>query len=160
MRLDIRIRMVLVGVIVLRSSRVTGVTGLIITVIVNQKKMKKKKKKMIEDIVTRLREHALEGIWDFTKCSWDIQDAADEIERLRASVINTFDNGFDEIERLRALLDNTLERENKDNLRQLEIVRKIESDRNRWRATAEVLARELGKVEYADAEWHNQEGLH
>ena len=97
---------------------------------------------MIDDIVTRLREHALEGIWDFTKCSWDIQDAADEIERLRT------------------LLDNTLERENKDNLRQLEIVRKIESDRNRWRATAEVLARELGKVEYADAEWHNQEGLH
>lgn len=33
-------------------------------------------------------------------------------------------------------------------------------DRNRWRATAEVLARELGKVEYADAEWLNQEGLH
>jgi plasmid stabilization system protein ParE len=37
-----------------------------------------------DDIVTRLREHALEGIWDFTKCSWDIQEAADEIERLRA----------------------------------------------------------------------------
>jgi hypothetical protein len=33
-------------------------------------------------------------------------------------------------------------------------------DRNRWRATAEVLARELGKVEYADAEYNNQEGLH
>lgn len=41
MRLDIRIRMVLVGVIVLRSSRVTGVIGLIITVIANQKKTKK-----------------------------------------------------------------------------------------------------------------------
>lgn len=66
----------------------------------------------------------------------------------------------DEIERLRTLLDNTLERENKDNARQLDIVRKVESDRNRWRATAEVLARELGKVEYADAEWRNQEGLH
>ena len=65
-----------------------------------------------------------------------------------------------EIERLRTLLDNALERENKDNLRQLEIVRKVESDRNRWRATAEVLARELGKVEYANAEWHNQEGIH
>lgn len=37
---------------------------------------------------------------------------------------------------------------------------KVESDRNRWRATAEVLARELGKVEYANAEYHNQEGLH
>lgn len=37
----------------------------------------------MDDIVTRLREHALEGIWDFTKCSWDIQEAADEIERLR-----------------------------------------------------------------------------
>ena len=41
---------------------------------------------MSDDIVTRLREHALEGIWDFTKCSWDIQEAADEIERLRAQV--------------------------------------------------------------------------
>ena len=39
---------------------------------------------MTDDIVTRLREHALEGIWDFTKCAWDIQDGADEIERLRA----------------------------------------------------------------------------
>lgn len=36
---------------------------------------------MTDDIVTRLREHAPEGIWDFTKCSWDIQEAADEIER-------------------------------------------------------------------------------
>ena len=36
---------------------------------------------MTDDIVTRLREHASEGIWDFTKCSWDIQEAADEIER-------------------------------------------------------------------------------
>ena len=41
---------------------------------------------MADDIVTRLREHALEGIWDFTKCSWDIQEAADEIERLRADL--------------------------------------------------------------------------
>ena len=40
----------------------------------------------MDDIVTRLREHAAEGIWDFTKCSWDIQDAADEIERLREEV--------------------------------------------------------------------------
>jgi len=41
---------------------------------------------MTDDIVTRLREHALEGIWDFTKCSWDIQEAADEIERLRSEL--------------------------------------------------------------------------
>jgi hypothetical protein len=33
-------------------------------------------------------------------------------------------------------------------------------DRNRWRATAEVLARELGNVEIANHEWKNQEGLH
>ena len=66
----------------------------------------------------------------------------------------------DEIERLRALLDNVLERENKYNAIQLQMVRKVESDRNRWRATAEVLARELGKVEYANAEYENQEGLH
>jgi hypothetical protein len=38
----------------------------------------------------------------------------------------------DEIERLRTLLDNTLERENKNDARQLEIVRKVEADRDRW----------------------------
>jgi cell division protein FtsB len=38
---------------------------------------------MAEDIVKSLREQALEGIWDFTKASFDMQDAADEIERLR-----------------------------------------------------------------------------
>jgi hypothetical protein len=38
---------------------------------------------MTDDIVTRLREQALEGIWDFTAASFDMQDAADEIERLR-----------------------------------------------------------------------------
>ena len=32
-------------------------------------------------------------------------EAADEIERLRASVIDTFNNGFDEIERLRKELE-------------------------------------------------------
>jgi len=89
-----------------------------------------------------------------------------EYLRLWASVdendqaVRDLHKAADEIERLRTLLDNTLERENKDNARQLDIVRKVELDRNRWRATAEVLARELGKVEYADAEYHNQEGLH
>ena len=91
---------------------------------------------MSDDIVTRLRNIYTMGQMGV------VHEAADEIERIRL------------------LLDNVLERENKDNLRQLEIVRKVESDRNRWRATAEVLARELGKVEYANAEWHNQEGLH
>jgi plasmid stabilization system protein ParE len=38
---------------------------------------------MAEDIVKSLREQALEGIWDFTKASFDMQVAADEIERLR-----------------------------------------------------------------------------
>jgi hypothetical protein len=42
------------------------------------------------NIVTRLREHASEGISDFTKCSWDIQEAADEIERLRV-LLEVFD---------------------------------------------------------------------
>jgi hypothetical protein len=69
---------------------------------------------MNDDIVTRLHENCgCSGTEEFgyncTNC-----DAADEIERLRA------------------LLDNTLERENKDNLRQLEIVRKAEADRDRW----------------------------
>jgi hypothetical protein len=98
---------------------------------------------MSDDIVTRLRDTADYCRIDGNAWGWkDCLEAADEIERIRL------------------LLDNVLERENKDNLRQLEIVRKVESDRNRWRATAEVLARELGKVEYANAEWHNQEGLH
>ena len=47
-----------------------------------------------------------------------------------------YDQAADEIERLRALLDNTLERENKDNARQLQIVRKVEADRDRWKALA------------------------
>lgn len=44
-----------------------------------------------------------------------------------------YEEAADEIERLRTLLDNTLERENKDNARQLQIVRKVEADRDRWR---------------------------
>jgi cell division protein FtsB len=40
---------------------------------------------MIDDIVTRLRITAQEGcsVTDWTKLSWDIQEAADEIEKLR-----------------------------------------------------------------------------
>jgi hypothetical protein len=40
---------------------------------------------MTEDIVTRLRVFALEGVdvCDWTRLSWDIQEAADEIENLR-----------------------------------------------------------------------------
>ena len=105
-----------------------------------------KKKKMIDDIVTRLRKQMSNEF------------VIDHPNMVRVPTI--YEEAADEIERLRTLLDNALERENKNNLRQLEIVRKVESDRNRWRATAEVLARELGKVEYANAEWHNQEGLH
>ena len=101
---------------------------------------------MIDDIVTRLRKQMSNEF------------VIDHPNMVRVPTI--YEEAADEIERIRLLLDNALERENKDNLRQLEIVRKVESDRNRWRATAEVLARELGKVEYANAEWHNQEGLH
>lgn len=45
---------------------------------------------------------------------------------------NTCREAADEIERLRTLLDNALERENKNNARQLQIVRKVEADRDRW----------------------------
>ena len=48
-----------------------------------------------------------------------------------------YEEAADEIERLRTLLDNTSERENKDNARQLEIVRKVEADRDRWRKWGE-----------------------
>ena len=70
---------------------------------------------MTDDIVTRLHENcgcyaANEFGYNCTNC-----DAADEIERLRT------------------LLDNALERGNKDNARQLQIVRKVEADRDRWR---------------------------
>ena len=103
-----------------------------------------------DDIVTRPEQEM-----DFVEYLrlWASVDANDQ-------AVRDLHKAADEIERLRTLLNNTLERENKDNARQLDIVRKVESDRNRWRATAEVLARELGKVEYADAEWRNQEGLH
>ena len=42
-----------------------------------------------DDIVTRLRITALEGcsVTDWTKLSWDIQEAADEIERLRKLLV-------------------------------------------------------------------------
>jgi hypothetical protein len=33
------------------------------------------------------------------------------------------------------------------------------NDADRWHRTAEVLARELGKVEYAEAEYQNQEDV-
>jgi hypothetical protein len=54
---------------------------------------------MTDDIVTRLKELATEErpLWRSA-----MVEAADEIERLRASVINTSDNAFDEVERLRA----------------------------------------------------------
>ena len=45
------------------------------------------------DIVIRLREHALEGIWDFTRCSFDIQEAADKIERFYV-LLELFDNYY------------------------------------------------------------------
>jgi hypothetical protein len=35
---------------------------------------------------------------------------------------------------------------------------RLKKERNRWRAVAEVLALELGRVEIASAEWENQEG--
>jgi len=41
---------------------------------------------MNADLITRLREAALEGIWDFTQASFDMQNAADEIERLEKLV--------------------------------------------------------------------------
>ena len=49
---------------------------------------------MRDDIVKRLRGQRTNRVL--------CEEAADEIERLRASVINTFENSFDEIERLRA----------------------------------------------------------
>jgi hypothetical protein len=36
---------------------------------------------------------------------------------------------------------------------------KVQVERDQWKRTAEVLARELGKVEYAQAEYENQEGV-
>jgi len=55
-----------------------------------------------DDILTRLREAAqVDEYYAITVHRPMLIAIADEIERLRASVINTFDNGFDEIERLR-----------------------------------------------------------
>ena len=68
---------------------------------------------MSDDIVTRLEQ---EHWCDADNCNL-AQLAADEIERLRK------------------MLDDVLERENKDNARQLEIVRKLEANRDLWRNT-------------------------
>jgi hypothetical protein len=73
---------------------------------------------MSDDIVTRLQ-----GSWDCS-CLYIKEHGLDR-KCLHCEAA-------DEIERLRTLLDNTLERENKDNARQLEIVRKVEADRDRW----------------------------
>ena len=59
----------------------------------------------------------------------------------------------DEIERLRTLLDKTLERENKDNARQLEIVRKVEADRDRWKKWGDI-AEEMYKYLAQEWCWH------
>ena len=60
---------------------------------------------MGDDIVTRLRGWKVEPypipIGACIENGAVMEEAADEIERLRASVINTFDYGFDEIELLR-----------------------------------------------------------
>ena len=38
-------------------------------------------------------------------------------------------------------------------------IERLRADRDRWRKTAEMLARELGKPEYAQAEYDNQGDL-
>lgn len=50
-----------------------------------------------------------------------------------------YEEAADEIERLRKMLDDVLERGNKDNERQLDIVRKVEDDRDRWKKAAELM---------------------
>lgn len=67
---------------------------------------------MKDDIVTRLRNE-----WAVCQTCMAANEAVDEIERLRK------------------MLDAVLERENKDNARQLEIVRKVEANRDLWRNT-------------------------
>jgi ATP-dependent protease ClpP protease subunit len=48
---------------------------------------------MNDDIMTRLRTTALEGcsVTDWTRLSWDIQEAADEIELLRKLAHNLYE---------------------------------------------------------------------
>jgi hypothetical protein len=48
-----------------------------------------------QDVVTRLRTTALEGcsVTDWTRLSWDIQEAADQIEQLRA-LLKLFDDHY------------------------------------------------------------------
>lgn len=73
---------------------------------------------MNDDIVTRLR---LRLMGDGFANPEETSEAADEIERLRT------------------LLNNTLERENQNNARQLELVRKVEANRDMWRKTCSKL---------------------
>ena len=74
---------------------------------------------MNDDIVTRLRKPLPYNLVGLTT-----KDLGNE--RYEAA---------DEIERLRKMLDAVLERENKDNARQLDIVRKVEANRDIWRNT-------------------------
>lgn len=68
---------------------------------------------MNDDIVTRLRMFSLD-------------DGTNALNQLLG-------DAADEIERLRKMLDDVLERENKDNATQLEIVREVEANRDMWR---------------------------
>ena len=75
---------------------------------------------MTDDIVTQLR----------------LLSASQKLHRFGDLLDDWPGEAADEIERLRTLLDNALERENKNNLRQLETVRKVEADRDRWMKAA------------------------
>ena len=96
---------------------------------------------MTDDIVTRLRN------WHDQLDSWQtLTEAADEIERLRASVINTSDNAFDEIERLRAELKRqSLQANIMRNVAMVPygdsagVIEELMADRDRWAVMAERL---------------------
>jgi len=93
---------------------------------------------MTDDIVTRLRLENYPLLHFGNHQDW-------------CTALGIMDEAADEIERLRALLDNALERENKDNLRQLQIVRKVEADRDRWMKAAKALIRECGHDSHCPA---------
>lgn len=115
---------------------------------------------MADDIVTRLNEDRC----CFPECHWLQTEAADEIERLRKLVLveepKLGDPKSEGYVRIHAYELGQLVKQANGSYNMMNDLNSFARDRNRWRATAEVLARELGKIEYADAEWQNQEGLH
>jgi chromosome segregation ATPase len=108
---------------------------------------------MTDDIVTRLAKSACVGCYECVCGMCDLlAEAADEIKRLRSAMDaegNEANLLMLEIERLRAELKDA----DNDFHALKEMFDRMRVDRDLWKEVAENLASELGKKEYAHAEY-------